>query len=103
MSNGQFTYSVPHPSVPGEPTPVYLVNMAQDGSFYAKPSTDLSLDKCGVTASERGLMDLPAYTRLLAPVSEPFQRRSGSHGVLVFGGGAKVKAREHRTDLSGPI
>jgi len=36
VSNGQFTYSVPHPNVPGEPTPVYLVNMAQDGSFYGE-------------------------------------------------------------------
>ncbi len=31
--NGQFSYAVPHPNVPGNPTPVYPATLAEDGSF----------------------------------------------------------------------
>jgi hypothetical protein len=33
VANGQFTYSVPHPDVPGEATPTFPATMAADGSF----------------------------------------------------------------------
>ena len=33
VTNGQFSYAVPHPNVPGNPTPVYPATMATDGSF----------------------------------------------------------------------
>jgi len=33
VSNGQFTYAVPHPNVPGNPTPTFTAAIAQDGSF----------------------------------------------------------------------
>jgi hypothetical protein len=33
VANGQFTYAVPHPNVPGNPTPTYPATMAQNGSF----------------------------------------------------------------------
>jgi hypothetical protein len=31
--NGRFSYAVPHPSIPGNPTPVYQATLAEDGSF----------------------------------------------------------------------
>jgi hypothetical protein len=34
IANGQFTYAVPHPNVPGNATPVYQATMKEDGSFY---------------------------------------------------------------------
>jgi hypothetical protein len=34
--NGQFTYTTPHPEVPGNPTPDYEATMASDGSFYGQ-------------------------------------------------------------------
>jgi hypothetical protein len=36
ITDGQFNYSVPHPNVPGNATPVYPANMAEDGSFYGQ-------------------------------------------------------------------
>ena len=33
VANGQFSYAVPHPNVPGNMTPTLLATMAQDGSF----------------------------------------------------------------------
>lgn len=33
VTDGQFSYAVPHPNVPGNPTPVFHAVMAQDGSF----------------------------------------------------------------------
>ncbi len=33
VTNGQFSYAVPHPNVPGNLTPVYQATMAQDGRF----------------------------------------------------------------------
>jgi hypothetical protein len=33
VANGQFTYAVPHPNVPGSMTPTFMATMAQDGSF----------------------------------------------------------------------
>ena len=36
VANGQFSYAVPHPNVPGNPTPSYLATIAQDGTFYGQ-------------------------------------------------------------------
>jgi hypothetical protein len=33
VRDGAFSYAVPHPNVPGGPTPVYQATMAPDGSF----------------------------------------------------------------------
>ena len=33
VTDGQFTYAVPHPNVPGNTTPVYPATMAEDGTF----------------------------------------------------------------------
>ena len=33
VTNGQFTYAVPHPNIPGNATPVLTATMAPDGSF----------------------------------------------------------------------
>jgi hypothetical protein len=33
VANGQFSYAVPHPNIPGNPTPSFLATFAQDGSF----------------------------------------------------------------------
>jgi hypothetical protein len=33
VANGQVTYAVPHPDIPGTPTPVFQATFAQDGSF----------------------------------------------------------------------
>ena len=33
VANGQFTYEVPHPNVPGNATPVFPATIAGDGSF----------------------------------------------------------------------
>ena len=33
VANGQFSYAVPHPNVPGNPTPSFQATMARDGSF----------------------------------------------------------------------
>ncbi len=33
VANGQFSYAVPHPNVPGNPAPSYPATFAQDGSF----------------------------------------------------------------------
>jgi len=33
VSNGQFSYAVPHPNMPGNPTPIFAATMAKDGSF----------------------------------------------------------------------
>ncbi len=33
VANGQFTYALPHPNVPGNATPTYTATMAEDGSF----------------------------------------------------------------------
>ena len=36
VANGQFSYAVPHPNTPGNPTPVFQATMAQDGSFVGQ-------------------------------------------------------------------
>jgi hypothetical protein len=36
VANGQFSYAVPHPNVPGQATPAFPATMAQDGSFYGQ-------------------------------------------------------------------
>jgi hypothetical protein len=36
ITNGSFTYAVPHPNVPGNATPLFMVTVAQDGSFVGK-------------------------------------------------------------------
>jgi hypothetical protein len=33
VDQGRFTYAVPHPNVPGNPTPVFQATMAPDGTF----------------------------------------------------------------------
>lgn len=33
VAHGQFSYAVPHPNVPGNPTPSFPANFAPDGSF----------------------------------------------------------------------
>jgi hypothetical protein len=33
VASGQFSYAVPHPNVPGNPTPVYPATLSDDGSF----------------------------------------------------------------------
>jgi hypothetical protein len=33
VANGQFSYTVPHPNAPGNPSPTFQATMAQDGSF----------------------------------------------------------------------
>jgi len=33
VTNGQFSYTVPHPNIPGNAAPVYPATMAVDGSF----------------------------------------------------------------------
>jgi hypothetical protein len=33
VANGQFSYTVPHPNIPGNAAPVYPATMAVDGSF----------------------------------------------------------------------
>jgi hypothetical protein len=33
VSSGQFSYAIPHPNVPGNPTPTFQAAVAQDGSF----------------------------------------------------------------------
>ena len=35
-TNGQFSYAVPHPNVPGNATPVFPATMKEDGSFYGE-------------------------------------------------------------------
>lgn len=36
VANGQFSYAVPHPNVPGNPTPTFPATMAPDGSFFGQ-------------------------------------------------------------------
>jgi hypothetical protein len=36
VTEGQFTYAVPHPNVPGNATPVYPATIAADGSVYGQ-------------------------------------------------------------------
>ena len=36
ISNGQFSYTVPHPNVPGDPSPTFQASMAQDGTFIGQ-------------------------------------------------------------------
>lgn len=33
VANGQFSYTVPHPNIPGNPAPTFQAVIAQDGSF----------------------------------------------------------------------
>jgi hypothetical protein len=33
VSGGHFSYAIPHPNVPGNPTPTFRASMAEDGSF----------------------------------------------------------------------
>ena len=33
ISSGQFSYAIPHPNVPGNPTPTFQAAMSLDGSF----------------------------------------------------------------------
>jgi hypothetical protein len=33
VANGEFSYAVPHPNVPGNPAPSFPATIAQDGSF----------------------------------------------------------------------
>ena len=35
VSGGQFSYTVPHPNVPGNPAPTFHASISQDGSFAA--------------------------------------------------------------------
>jgi hypothetical protein len=34
VTNGQFTYAVPHPNVPGEASPEFPATIKADGTFY---------------------------------------------------------------------
>jgi len=36
VTNGQFSYAVPHPNVPGDATPVYQAVFAEDGTFVGQ-------------------------------------------------------------------
>jgi hypothetical protein len=36
VAKGQFTYTVPHPNLPGTPAPVFQATFAQDGSFFGQ-------------------------------------------------------------------
>lgn len=36
VANGQFSYTVPHPNVPGNPSPTFLATMATDGTFIGQ-------------------------------------------------------------------
>ncbi len=36
VTNGRFSYAVPHPNVPGNPASAYTATMAPDGSFYGQ-------------------------------------------------------------------
>lgn len=36
VADGQFTYAVPHPNVPGNPKPTFLATMKDDGSFFGQ-------------------------------------------------------------------
>lgn len=35
VAGGSFSYAMPHPNAPGNPTPVYSANVASDGTFIA--------------------------------------------------------------------
>jgi hypothetical protein len=39
VANGQFSYAVPHPNMPGNPTPIFQAALAQDGSFIGKSNS----------------------------------------------------------------
>jgi hypothetical protein len=36
VANGGFSYTVPHPNVPGNPSPTFLATMAKDGTFIGE-------------------------------------------------------------------
>jgi hypothetical protein len=36
ITNGQFSYAVPHPDVPGNPTLTFAVNLTQNGTFASQ-------------------------------------------------------------------
>jgi hypothetical protein len=36
VANGQFSYTVPHPNAPGNPTPTFQAALARDGSFVGQ-------------------------------------------------------------------
>jgi len=36
VANGQFSYAVPHPNVPSNPTPSYPATFAPDGTFFGQ-------------------------------------------------------------------
>lgn len=36
ITNGGFTYAVPHPNIPGNATPLFTATVAEDGSFAGK-------------------------------------------------------------------
>ena len=36
VANGQLTYTVPHPNLPGTPAPVFSATFAEDGSFFGQ-------------------------------------------------------------------
>jgi len=36
VANGALSYTVPHPNVPGNPSPTFLATMAKDGTFIGK-------------------------------------------------------------------
>ena len=41
IANGRFTYMVPHPEITGSPAPIFVANMAADGSFYGESGAGL--------------------------------------------------------------
>jgi hypothetical protein len=36
VANGQFSYTVPHPNLPGNPSPTFPATMAKDGTFIGQ-------------------------------------------------------------------
>lgn len=36
VANGQFSYAVPHPNIPGEATPRFPATVKEDGTFYGE-------------------------------------------------------------------
>jgi len=52
VANGQFSYDVPHPNVPGNPTPSFQATLAQDGTFIGQANDGTILGQVSGTHIE---------------------------------------------------
>ena len=79
VTSNPFSYPMPHPNAPENPTPVYAATIASDGTFQSILNSGRMTDRVVGTRIPVQSTDLPASTRLR------WSARSGSQNGFLHG------------------